>query len=226
MSDQGTAVATALTTATTDQAWAALADLPGWPSWCPTVTSGFTWESSAPGVHSVGVHDLVPTPDGTRIDLELRWRGPLRWVLVLLYGRLARRYVATEAAALAAELGTSGRMLHYHFGSREGLLAAVAERVERGERAVLTGYLTETGDPFAAGARFWPHVAAAAQTFGPLFFELSAHAMHGRAADLARLAVATTRGLLLELAITGDRTAADRAIAEFAGMLRWAAEPA
>lgn len=139
MSDQGTAVATALTTATTDQAWAVLADLPGWPAWCPTVTAveptdparpaevgatyrvrqpklpvatwtvtswrpgaGFTWESSGPGVHSVGVHDLVPTPDGTRIDLELRWRGPLRWVLVLLYGRLARRYVTTEAAALAA----------------------------------------------------------------------------------------------------------------------------
>ena len=162
----------------------------------------------------------------------------------------------TSMRTLAAELGTSGRMLHYHFGSREGLLAAVVERVERGERAVLAGYLTETDDPFAAGARFWPHVADAAQIFAPLFFELSAHAIHGRdyaaplrewlttgwvdevstalvaagvpagrAADLARLAVATTRGLLLELAITGDRTAADRAMAEFAGMLRLAAEP-
>lgn len=159
----------------------------------------------------------------------------------------------TSMRTLAAELGTSGRMLHYHFGSREGLLAAVVERVERGEQAVLAAYLAESADPFEAGARFWPHVAQAAQTFAPLFFELAAHAMHGRdyAAPLrawlasgwvdevaaafvaagvpadradarARLAVAATRGLLLELAITGDRPAADRAMAEFAGMLRGA----
>ena len=131
--------ATAMTTATTDRAWQVLSDLPGWPAWCPTVTSvepvdpgrepgvgaayrvrqpklpaatwtitswrvgeGFTWDSPAPGVHSTGVHQLVPTPEGTRIELELWWRGPLRWLLQLLYGRLTRRYVAAEAAALAA----------------------------------------------------------------------------------------------------------------------------
>ena len=127
----------------------------------------------------------------------------------------------------------------------------MVEQVERGEQAVLAAYLGEADDPFEAGTRFWPHVAQAAQTFAPLFFELSAHAMHGRdyaaplrawlatgwvdevaaafvgaglpaerAADLARLAVATTRGLLLELAITGDRAAADRAMAEFSALLR------
>lgn len=69
-------------------------------SWRPG--EGFTWESPAPGVHSTGVHDLASTADGTRIELELRWRGPLRFVLQLVYGRLSRRYVATEAAALAA----------------------------------------------------------------------------------------------------------------------------
>jgi len=156
----------------------------------------------------------------------------------------------TSMRTLAAELGTSGRMLHYHFGSREGLLAAVVERVERGEQAVLAAYLAESDDPFEAGARFWPHVAEAAQAFAPLFFELAAHAMHGldhaaplrawlasgwvdevaaafvaagvsadRADSRARLAVATTRGLLLQLAITGDRAAADRAMAEFAALL-------
>lgn len=69
-------------------------------SWRPG--EGFAWESPAPGVNSTGVHDLVSTADGTRIELELRWRGPLRFVLQLVYGRLSRRYVATEAAALAA----------------------------------------------------------------------------------------------------------------------------
>lgn len=77
-------------------------------SWRPG--AGFTWESPAPGVHSTGVHDLVATPDGARVELELRWHGPLRRLLELLYGRLARRYVATEAAALAARAdGTSAR---------------------------------------------------------------------------------------------------------------------
>lgn len=136
-----------MTTVSADQAWRVLSDLPGWPSWCPTVTAviavdparspgvgaayrvrqpklpaatwtitswrpgeGFTWESTAPGLHSTGVHDLAPTPDGTRIELELRWRGPLRWVLELLYGRLSRRYVTTEAAALAARVeGSAAR---------------------------------------------------------------------------------------------------------------------
>jgi uncharacterized membrane protein len=71
-------------------------------SWRPG--EGFTWESAAPGVHSTGVHDLVRIADGTRIELELRWRGPLRRLLRLLYGRLTRRYVAAEAAALATHL--------------------------------------------------------------------------------------------------------------------------
>lgn len=161
----------------------------------------------------------------------------------------------TSMRTLAAELGTSGRMLHYHFGSREGLLAAVVERVERGEQAVLAGYLEQSRDPFEAGALFWPHVADTARTFAPLFFELSAHAMHGldyaeplrrwlgtgwvddvahalvatgvppdRAIARARLAVATTRGLLFELAVTGDRAAADAAMQDFADLLRTAAD--
>ncbi|HTA04061.1 MAG TPA: helix-turn-helix domain-containing protein, partial [Streptosporangiaceae bacterium] len=36
---------------------------------------------------------------------------------------------------LAAAIGTSHRMLLYHFGSREGLLAAVTLAVEEAERA-------------------------------------------------------------------------------------------
>src|ERR1700730_10614042 len=38
---------------------------------------------------------------------------------------------------LAAAIGTSHRMLLYHFGSREGLLAAVTLAVEEAERTAL-----------------------------------------------------------------------------------------
>ena len=38
---------------------------------------------------------------------------------------------------LAAAIGTSHRMLLYHFGSREGLLVAVTQAVEEQQRAAL-----------------------------------------------------------------------------------------
>jgi len=82
---------------------------------------------------------------------------------------------------LAAELGTSHRMLHYHFGSREGLLVAVVESVERAEKDMLARLLEEQDDPYTAGTAFWGHVADSAQTFAPLYFELAGHAMVGHA---------------------------------------------
>jgi AcrR family transcriptional regulator len=71
-------------------------------------------------------------------------------------------------------------MLLYHFGSREGLLAAVVETVEQGERDLLARLLLDEDDPYAAGLRFWEHVADSATTFAPLYFELAGHAMQGR----------------------------------------------
>jgi AcrR family transcriptional regulator len=81
---------------------------------------------------------------------------------------------------LAAGLGTSHRMLIYHFGSREGLLSAVVESVERGERETLGRLMADSSDPAEAAAEFWQHVSARAGTFAPLFFELSAAAMQGK----------------------------------------------
>jgi len=150
----------------------------------------------------------------------------------------------TSLRTLADGVGTSHRMLLYHFGSREGLLAAVVEAVEQGERDELATLLARTDDAYAAGQQFWAHVADAATTFAPLFFELSGQAMQGRpwaaelrgwlasgwlealtdlwvrvghppaqAAELALLNLATVRGLLFQLAVTGDRAAADRGVA-------------
>ena len=146
----------------------------------------------------------------------------------------------TSLRTLATEVGTSHRMLIYHFGSREGLLSAVVETVEQGEREVLERFLPTEDDPYAAGLRFWEHVADSATTFAPLYFELAGHAMQGRpwaaglrdwltegwtealtdlwtrlgrpraeAVEMARVNLAAVRGLLFDLALTGDRAAAD-----------------
>ena len=157
----------------------------------------------------------------------------------------------TSLRTLAAGIGTSHRMLNYHFGSREGLLGAVVEAVEQGEQAALLELSAQYDDPFEAGAAFWTRVADRAEVFAPLFFELSAHAMRDqphattlrtwlrtgwidaiqagfvqlgapadRARTLALQSLAMARGLLFEVAVTGDRAAADLAMARWTAMVR------
>lgn len=151
--------------------------------------------------------------------------------------------------ALAAGLGTSHRMLIYHFGSRDGLLAEVVRIVEAQQRATLETLVRE-GDPLEQSLRFWTQVTEEALRYGRLYFELSAHAMQGKPhtealrADLigiwlppltelsiragipaaeapayARLALAAARGLLFDLLITGDRTEVDEAAILFNRLL-------
>jgi AcrR family transcriptional regulator len=145
---------------------------------------------------------------------------------------------------LAAAMGTSHRMLLYHFGSREGLLTAVAQAVEEAQRAVVS----EWGITSANSRRLWQHFSD--PRLWPaerLFFELYAHALLGRpgtegfldhaiepwvsaltpafvreagldeatARAEARLAVAVTRGLLLDLLATGDRVAVTEAFERY-----------
>jgi len=157
----------------------------------------------------------------------------------------------TSLRTLATGIGTSHRMLIYHFGSREGLLAAVVEAVEQEEHAALVELASSDLDPFEAGAAFWARVADRAAVFAPLFFELSTHAMRGaphaaglrewlhtgwttalgdsfvslglppdRAGTLALQSLAMARGLLFEVAVTGDRAAADTAMASWTEQVR------
>ena len=156
----------------------------------------------------------------------------------------------TSLRTLAAEIDTSQRMLHYHFGSRADLLAAVVESVVAEQIRTLETLFAECEDPFEAGLRNWQNAADSAQTFGPLFFELASYAMYGQAyaahfadavisrhvlafarayarvtdpaqADgLARLTLAVGQGLLFGLLLDGDRPAADRAIDELIAMVR------
>src|SRR6516165_9896112 len=78
---------------------------------------------------------------------------------------------------LAAAIGTSHRMLLYHFGSREGLLNAVARTVEEGQRAIVA----EWGINASNARQLWQHFSD--PRLWPaerLFFELYAHALLGR----------------------------------------------
>lgn len=79
--------------------------------------------------------------------------------------------------SIATSVGSSHRMLIYHFGSREGLLAEVVRTVEQQQRDLLAEVLATDLPVAEQNELFWRRVTEAALIYGPLFFELSAHAM-------------------------------------------------
>ena len=151
---------------------------------------------------------------------------------------------------LAAAIGTSHRMLLYHFGSREGLLAAVTLAVEEAERTTLRELGAITADD---ARRFWAHYSdPGLWPQERLFFELYVHALRGRpgtegflehvvtgwleplaaamadggisqelAPVAARLSMAVTRGLLLDLLATRDTEAVTAAFELFLQLGSW-----
>jgi uncharacterized membrane protein len=62
----------------------------------------FSWESTGPGVRSIGDHEITPTPAGCRVTLRFTQGGPLGGLVGVLMSGLIRRYVRTEAAGLKA----------------------------------------------------------------------------------------------------------------------------
>ena len=146
---------------------------------------------------------------------------------------------------LATALGTSHRMLIYHFGSKAGLLRAVVGELERRQRETIAALMSEPGMSVPElSRRMWTQLSdPALWPFEKLFFEVYAQALQGRAhaqplldavleptfAPLrelhrrqgmsaararahARLGVAATRGLLLDLIATEDRAGVDQAM--------------
>jgi AcrR family transcriptional regulator len=145
---------------------------------------------------------------------------------------------------VAAAVGTSHRMLLHHFGSKEDLLVAIVEEVERRQMALLPDLPTEPADNFAA---MWSDVSRPElRQAERLFFECYARASQGEkpfdrmvpgavngwldevdaVADFpvdrafARLGMAVVRGLLLDLVATDDDAGVQAAADVFVSLLR------
>jgi AcrR family transcriptional regulator len=82
---------------------------------------------------------------------------------------------------LAAAIGTSHRMLIYHFGSKEGLIVAVIQTVEAAQRDAFDQLATEDLAPADALRAMWTRFTD--PSLGPherLFFEIYGQALQGR----------------------------------------------
>jgi AcrR family transcriptional regulator len=94
----------------------------------------------------------------------------------------AHGYGDISLRALAAALGTSHRMLIYHFGSKEGLLVEVVRVMEARQRAVFAEMMPLADlSPAQFAREFWAKVAD--PEMWPrerLFFELYGLALQGR----------------------------------------------
>ncbi|GAA1344665.1 TetR/AcrR family transcriptional regulator [Saccharothrix algeriensis] len=156
-------------------------------------------------------------------------------LLARVVDHVARHGIADlSLRRLAAGVGTSHRMLIYHFGSKEGLLVAVARAVEARQRELLASLPDD--DPAELGRAFWRALTdPALRAHERLFFELYGQAVQGRpgttalldgvvdswvepvaererrrghpperARARARLGLAVARGLLLDLVATDD----------------------
>lgn len=160
-------------------------------------------------------------------------------------------YVAAHGLAdaslrdVATAIGSSHRMLLYHFGSREGLVAAIVQRIEADQRTLLASLAEEADSPTDLVRRQWALLSdPALWPFIRLFFEATALALHGRpgtegfldsltdtwlrdAAVVAdglglpvdeaelRLGVALLRGLLLDAVASGDPSGSTRALERY-----------
>jgi AcrR family transcriptional regulator len=144
---------------------------------------------------------------------------------------------------VAAAVGTSHRMLLHHFGSREGLLVAIVEEVERRQMRLLPDLPANPAESFVA---MWADVRRPElRQLERLFFECYARAAQGEKpfarmvpgavngwlaeaetiADgpidhaMVRLGLAVVRGLLLDLVATDDEAGVDAAAHAFAELL-------
>lgn len=168
--------------------------------------------------------------------------SPRERLLASAMDYLGRRGISDlSLRELADALGTSHRMLIYHFGSKEGLLTEVVRAVEAAQRETWNELVAdETLEPSDRPRQLWKRVSDPnLEPHVRLFFEIYGQALQGRepatgllegdiqswllagargfaapgadADTVARLGVAVTRGLLMDLLATGDRQEVDKA---------------
>jgi AcrR family transcriptional regulator len=179
---------------------------------------------------------MVRTPDQSR----------RRQLLEALFEEFARGGIGDRSLRdVAAAVGTSHRMLLHYFGSREELLIAIVEEAELRQMALVPELPMNPAEGFAAmwaGLRrpelrhlerlFFECYSRAAQGEKP-FTRLVPGAVDGwlrqvEAATagvpydgaMARLGLAVTRGLLLDLVATEDEAGVDAAAEAFVQLLR------
>jgi AcrR family transcriptional regulator len=179
---------------------------------------------------------MARTPDLTR----------RRQLLEALFEEFARGGIGDRSLRdVAASVGTSHRMLLHHFGSREDLLIAIVEEAEHRQMALVPELPMDPSDGFAA---MWADLRRPElRHLERLFFECYSRAAQGEkpftrmvpgAVDgwlreveaatagvpydgaMARLGLAVTRGLLLDLVATEDEAGVDAAAEAFIQLLR------
>ncbi len=167
---------------------------------------------------------------------------PRTALLDRLIGETASNGLADRSLRDIAEaVGTSHRMVLYHFGSRAGLVAAIVERIESDQRQALVEMAGHAEDAPDLIRMLWQQVSSRElRPFVRLFFECVA-LTGGRGLtepwldlgsevatsigvdtdeDLLRLGVAVSRGLLVDVLAKQDATDATRSLERFIEM--WA----
>lgn len=149
---------------------------------------------------------------------------------------------------LAAELGTSSRMLVYYFGSKDELLARIVhavrdDHVAAMERSPSTSILDAidkwwnhyrsnladmqfffhlTSRTFEEPEKFEVFSSTAVDLWESYFYKSLRGDVQtaAQARAISRLVLATLRGLTVDLLITGNLRQVDRSLTEFKSMLR------
>ena len=192
---------------------------------------------------------------------EAETTAPRQRLLDAVVAHFTEEGLADQSLRRIAEaIGTSHRMLLYHFGSKDDLLLAVVREVEaRTQRRLQDLSEDVPGEADAVIRRMWAHLSdPALGDFERLFFALYGRALQGDEsirslldddvahwldanvaltapwglpADVARtharLGLAVTRGLLMDLLATGDRAGVESALELFAAGYagRWWEDP-
>jgi AcrR family transcriptional regulator len=144
---------------------------------------------------------------------------------------------------IAESVGSSHRMVLYHFGSHAGLVAAIVDHVEASQRAAMTGASSTATDRSEVARAMWQRTSAVeTRPFVAMFFEAVAYAARTGGADFttpwiedaaatsralgaeldpvdARIGTAVIRGLLIDVITTGDAGPSTEALERF--LTRW-----